>query len=72
MERRTTQERGGADARRSRVHAAAQDQLAAGARAAQWPSVSAFGDYVYVNPCPRIARLRIDHATGRDVARSAS
>ena len=34
--------------------AAAQDQLAAGARAAQWPSVSAFGDYVYANPSPRI------------------
>jgi outer membrane protein TolC len=34
--------------------AAAQDKLAAGARAAQWPSISAFGDYVYANPSPRI------------------
>ena len=34
--------------------AAAQDQLAKSARAAQWPSVSAFGDYVYANPSPRI------------------
>jgi len=34
--------------------AAAQDQLAASARGAQWPLVSAFGDYVYANPSPRI------------------
>jgi|HubBroStandDraft_1064217.scaffolds.fasta_scaffold26302_2 outer membrane protein TolC len=34
--------------------ALAQDQLASSARAAQWPSVSAVGDYSYANPSPRI------------------
>jgi outer membrane protein TolC len=34
--------------------ALAQDKLASSARAAQWPSVSAVGDYSYANPSPRI------------------
>jgi len=34
--------------------ALAQDQLAQSARAAQWPSISAIGDYSYANPSPRI------------------
>jgi outer membrane protein len=35
-------------------NAEAQQRLATSARAAQWPSVSAFGDYLYANPSPRI------------------
>ncbi len=34
--------------------ALAQDKLAESARAAQWPSISAIGDYSYANPSPRI------------------
>jgi len=34
--------------------ALAQDRLAASARAAQLPSISAFGEYVYANPSPRV------------------
>jgi outer membrane protein TolC len=34
--------------------ARAQDDLASSARAAQWPTLSAIGDYSYANPSPRI------------------
>lgn len=36
------------------LRAGAEDQAAAVARAAQWPSLAAFGDYVYASPSPRI------------------